>query len=195
MTSTRCALGTPIAIAVFAALASGCFHHQAYLPGVIDMRTDGSGLAAPGKLTTSDPRQTRSELEAVALGQGLTLAGADVSVDDRHFWVIGLIPVFNDSPTPEVEAALATAGAMTRLEVVEEVDALSVVGSMIARFLFPISAWVTPPWTFRLNARAAVTDAASPPDLRAPPPAAPPAALPHHVPDVADPPPPLEPAP
>ncbi|MCC7070930.1 MAG: hypothetical protein IT383_06395 [Deltaproteobacteria bacterium] len=194
--ATRRALAlafAPVAVTVVA-LASGCFHHQAYLPGVIDMRTDGSGLPAPGKLAPSDPRQTRNQLEGVALGQGLTIAGSDVTVDDRHFWVVGLIPIFNDSATPELEAALATAGTMTRLEIVEEVDALSVVGSMIARFFLPISAWVTPPWTFKLYARAAGSGPAPAfAPLPAPEPVAPLLAPPQPaVPDISDLPPPLE---
>lgn len=189
--ASRRALG--FATVAVVALSSGCFHHQAYLPGVIDMRTDGSGLPPSPKLAPSDPRQTRNQLEGVALGQGLTVAGADVTVDDRHFWVVGLIPIFNDSPTPEVEAALATAGTMTRLEIVEEIDALSLVGSMMARFVLPISVWVTPPWTFRLSARAAGSDAPVAPPLALPPPGGlpPPPPVPS-VPDVADVPPPLE---
>lgn len=186
--------------AAMAACLAGCFHHQAYLPGVIDLRTDGSGLPTATRPPTVDPRQTRSGVEGYVTGEGLTVAGADVDVEDRHYWIAGLIPVINDSPTPEIAAALASSDALVQLEIREELDIVSVVGALIAQLVVPVTAWVAPPWSFGLHAKAVATrtgaptgaasaSAAPPLPAAAPPPTPPPApaALPPAPPDPLDP--------
>ena len=139
MAQRPCSVRSLAVLLVASAIVGGCFHHQAYLPGVIDLRTDGSGLPAPTRPPATDPRQTRSGVEAYLTGEGLSVTGADVDIEDRHYWVVGMIPVVNDSPTPEIAAAQAASDAMVRLEIGEELDVLSLIGSIVAQLVVPVA--------------------------------------------------------
>ncbi len=171
-------------------LAAGCFHHRAFLPGVIDMRTDGSGLPTNTRVKP-DPRQVRSGSEALAEGAGVSASGGEVSVEDRHYWIVGSIPIYNESPTPELQAALTASGALTELQVGEQEAVLDVVAATFVPIVFPLASWALPSYTFTARAHArrlspGPVDAAAPPsqappvtagskppkdDLREPPPA------------------------
>jgi hypothetical protein len=154
-----------LVVIVFAAAVSsaGCFHHQAHLPGVIDMRTDGSGLPAPAKPKTSTDRKvTRPSSEALVEGAGLSLAGRELSIEDRHYWIFGSIPIYNESPTPELQAALDVGGAVTTIEVGEDMDAIGVLAAMFVPLVLPVTAWVLPPYTFHAKGRAAAWNVVAP---------------------------------
>jgi hypothetical protein len=148
---------------VIFALSSGCFHHQAHLPGVIDMRTDGSGLPAPAKTTApTDRRVTRSSSESLAEGAGLSVAGRELTIEDRHYWIFGSIPIYNESPTPELRAALHVGGAVIAIQVGEEIDAVGILAASFVPLVLPAAAWVLPPHTFRASGRAAAWNVAAP---------------------------------
>lgn len=150
-------------VVAWAVAASGCFHHQTHLPGVIDMRTDGSGLPPPAKpVTTTDRKVTRLSSEALAEGAGLTVAGRELTVEDRHYWIFGSIPIYNESPTPELQAAQNVGGAVTSIEVGEEIDAIGILAASFVPLVLPAAAWVLPPHTFRAKGRAAAWNVAAP---------------------------------
>lgn len=195
MEQRPCSIGSLVALLTASTMLSGCFHHQAYLPGVIDLRTDGTGLPAPAQPPVADTRQTRSGVERYVIGEGLTVAGTDVDIEDRHYWVVGLIPLANDSPAPEIAAAQASSDALIRLEIGEELDALSLIGAIVAQLVVPVVAWVAPPWSFRLHAKAVTTRPAGVTPLPQPmptpgPPMPPPAAPAPSPPPPVNPPPP-----
>ena len=131
---------------------AACFHSQAVLPGVIDMRTDGSGLASASSPVVAS-KQARGGAEALALGAGLSVVGDKLTVEDRHYWIIGSVPIVNDSPTPELEAALAAGYGLTSVNVGEEIDAIDLIAGIFAPLVFPVSSWVLPPHTFTARAR------------------------------------------
>ncbi len=152
-----------VIVLVAAVSGSGCFHHQAHLPGVIDMRTDGSGLPSPAKpRTTTDRKIARPSSEALVEGAGLTLAGRDLTIEDRHYWIFGSIPIYNESPTPELQAALNVGGAVTTIEVGEDIDPIGILAVTFVPLVLPVTAWVLPPYTFRAKGRAAAWNVVGP---------------------------------
>jgi hypothetical protein len=151
----RVVVSLTIVVASVVLLTGGCFHHQTHLPGVIDMRTDGSGLPPPAKPTaTTDRKIARPSSEALVEGAGLSLAGRELSVEDRHYWIVGSIPIYNESATPELQAALNVGGAVTKLEVGEEIDAIGIIAASFVPLVLPVAGWVLPPYTFRATGRA-----------------------------------------
>jgi hypothetical protein len=139
--------------------AGACFHHQAYLPGVIDLRSDGSGLRAAGTHLKDDPRVTRTGADALTQGAGLSIVGNEMRIEERHFWLAGSIPILNESPTPELEAALAAGGALTHLEIGEELGAIDAVAYLFVPMVVPMSGWVLPSYTWVARGRPARIDA------------------------------------
>jgi hypothetical protein len=145
--------------------STGCFHHQAHLPGVIDMRSDGSGLPAPAPATRGAPvdrKIVRPGSEALVEGAGLTVVGRDLTIEDRHYWIFGSIPIYNESPTPELQAALRVGGAVTTIEVGEEIDVVGILAATFVPFVLPAASWVLPPHTFRAKGRAAAWNVVAP---------------------------------
>lgn len=146
------------------ASSAGCFHHQTYLPGVIDMRTDGSGLPSATAPATIDSKVARSGAEAFAQGAGVAQVGGDVvTVEDRHYWVFGSIPIYNESPTPELLAARDLGGALNRVEVGESMGVIDIVASIVVPLVIPATGWVLPSHTFHASGRAAVYRTTKPP--------------------------------
>ena len=145
------------AVVFYAALVSsaGCFHHQAYLPGVIDMRTDGSGLPAARAAATSNPKLARAGVEALAQGAGVARVDSEITVEDRHYWIFGSVPIHNDNPTPELVAARDVGGALTGVQIGEALDVIDVLASIAVPLVLPVTAWVLPSHTFHARGRAA----------------------------------------
>lgn len=164
-----------LAVVGLAAVGSGgCFHHQAHLPGIFDMRTDGSGLPPPASTAVVEPRHAHPGVEGLVQGAGVSVVGSDVSVEHRFYWLLGAIPIYNQSPSPSLEAALPAGGALTRVEVGETQTPLDVAVGFLVPTVFPAATWILPTWTFVAHAQATSLPAASPkvagvaPDVRDP---------------------------
>jgi hypothetical protein len=92
----RVALLTSLATA--AAVCGGCNHIDTKVPGVLDMRSDGAGLAV------AEPPQvrTREGVDWFMAGSGVTPTAGTVSVDDRQHYVLRIFPVLNDNAAEEI---------------------------------------------------------------------------------------------
>lgn len=102
---------------VLAALgfSSGCHHLTTKVPGVLDMRTDGSAAtAAPRK-----PGGERTGIEGIFWGEGVT-GTSELKVIDRKYWLCAFLPVLNESATEEITVALGPNGAMRNCKIGEQ---------------------------------------------------------------------------
>ncbi len=96
---------------VVMSVSAGCYHYTADIPGVLDTRSDGS-TAEPSPPALEDPKLTRAGLGAVISGAGVHAEGAQLSVEDRHFFAgvtllaPGVFLLSNESAKEELEAAL-----------------------------------------------------------------------------------------
>ena len=87
--------------------ASGCRHVNTSVPGVLDLRSEGQGATVDA---ASLPMAERTGVDAVIWGKGAVSMGGAVSVEDRRYWVMGLVPVLNTSAREELGVALGTGG-------------------------------------------------------------------------------------
>jgi hypothetical protein len=92
----RIALLTSLATAT--AVCAGCNHIDTKVPGVLDMRSDGAGLAVAESLQV----RPRDGLDSFVAGSGITDTAGTVSVDDRQHHVLSLFPVMNDNAAEEI---------------------------------------------------------------------------------------------
>lgn len=183
--------------------ASGCQHITTRVPGTLDMRSDGATAAAaplpPAVPTMIAGSTTRRDFDAILWGAGVQPSGSHVGLEDRKYWLIGLIPIGNTSASEEITAAMGTE-ALKNVVMGETFGvydiAITLLTPTIAGFL-TVGAGsavnlVLPPMTFTLQGdRIATGRAELPPALRAPTPA--PTALP--PPPPPPPPPPSSPPP
>ncbi len=95
-------LAIPLVLA--AALSSGCMHTTSKLPGVLDLRSDGSGAAPENDAVKTTPEVTRDGLGGWLTGEGLKVTGDKVVIEDRQWHIIGLFPAFNDMGAAEYAA-------------------------------------------------------------------------------------------
>ena len=96
-------IAIPLVLAV--ALGSGCLHTNTKLPGVLDLRSDGSDAATvTTALEKPDAEITRTGFGAIMWGDGLQVTGDKLALQDRQWHAIGLIPVFNDQLEAEYKA-------------------------------------------------------------------------------------------
>jgi hypothetical protein len=185
-TSSR---GTGAVLALCAALSTGCYSFTANVPGVLDLRSDGSQASVSSdKLPPGE--HTRDGVGGFMFGNGLQpgAAPADVTIEDRHWWAIGLFTIMNPSIKEEVQAALGK-GAMRKVYIGEEQTfmdigltiGMSIVAGIIPGvngILIPLVRAITPPMTSKLSGtRIAVSgapaggEAMPPPTDPMPPPA------------------------
>lgn len=150
---------------------SGCFHYTAQVPGVLDLRSDGStavpneaplGVPAVGgtreaAADDADPI-TRTGVSSLFAGDGVVEQGTQFTVEERHWflglttWAPGLFLISNPSSSEELDAALG-GEAVRNLRVGHEVgltDVLLTLGVGIVPVIGTCaSLLVAPrPWTF-----------------------------------------------
>lgn len=132
-------------VAALAAGATGCTHITTTVPGVLDLRSDGSAATVETKAATGE----RSGFDAIMNGDGVK-GTSDVMIEDRKYWVCSLFPVLNPSATEEISAAVGTS-AMRNVRIGEQYTLLnwgvSVCVSLIP--LVNIAGLVMPPRDFR----------------------------------------------
>ena len=114
-------------LALGALLAStvGCRAFEANVPGVLDLRSDGAQAATiEEKLPAGET--TRDGFGGILTGEGVKANKADVTVEDRHWWILGLFKIANPSMKEEMAAALGK-NAMRKVYVGEQLAGTDVV--------------------------------------------------------------------
>lgn len=86
-------------LAVLSAAVGGCYHIDVKTPGVLDMRSDGAGLATVDGPTV----RPRDGFDAFVSGPGVTTSKGSVVVEDRQHFAIALVPVSNDNAVTELQ--------------------------------------------------------------------------------------------
>ena len=162
-----------LATALALVSGAGCLHITTKVPGVLDMRSDASEVPAETKPATGG----RDGFSSILWGDG-TQGTSNVTIQDRKYWVIGLIPVFNDSATEEIQAAVGD-GVLRNVVIGEQFTLLDMgltycaepVISVCTLGLGGILGLVLPPFDFKMTGTRgkAVSAGAEEP----PPPAAP----------------------
>jgi hypothetical protein len=152
------------ALAVLAlSLTSGCYHITTKVPGVLDLRSDGSGA----ETDSAGPKDgSRTGFDAILWGDGVQGSG-QVTVVDRKYWFIGLIPMGNESATEEIGSATGT-GALKGVMIGEQYTLIDFGIGFCATYI-PIAGCFVPPRDFKLSGSrvkpssgAAASDLASP---------------------------------
>lgn len=120
-------------LAVVGALVTtvtGCFHYTANVPGVLDLRSDGSDAApASGPIVVKEG-VTRSGFDEILDGKGVQVNGSTVIVEDRHTWIgitslaPGMLLLFNGDSRPEMEVALGEKGALRNVYIGHRYDVM-----------------------------------------------------------------------
>ena len=96
-------------------VGAGCNHMTTRVPGVLDLRSDGSDVP----VDNSPPKaESRSGFDSLLWGDGAQGAG-QTTVVDRKYWIIGLIGIGNESATEEINAAVGN-GAFRNVTIGEE---------------------------------------------------------------------------
>jgi hypothetical protein len=140
---------------IVALLSTGCFRYQTRIPGVIDLRTDGAALPPDSEVQHYPPEIKRDEATGIIAGKGLVSNGHQVRIEDRSFWVLGLIPIYNQSIAEELQATLNSGGSqkgLRKLTLKEEVGLMDVGLHVVVRICFGPASWLVPTWT--MSARA-----------------------------------------
>jgi 2-oxoglutarate dehydrogenase E2 component (dihydrolipoamide succinyltransferase) len=182
---TLCAAAAIVAVT---ASVPGCRSFEANVPGVLDLRSDGSAAAPATDKLAPNPETTREGVGGILTGNGVQANGADVTIEDRHWWFIGLLKIINPSMKEEMAAALGK-GAMKNVHVGEQeafVDAGITIGMTVVSGIIPFIGWglllpitqaLTPPMTGTFSGTRIATAGGSmegtPPPVEPAPPAAP----------------------
>ena len=130
-------------LSLTAVAATGCLHTTTKVPGVLDMRTDGSG-AASRTVSVKDPELAREGFGSFLWGSGVQ-GTKEIAVEDRKWWIIDLIPMFNESATEEIKAGLGS-GAIRNVKIGDQLQLMDV-GLSVAKacacllpyYAFPLS--------------------------------------------------------
>lgn len=142
------------ALALFALLGSGCYRYQTQVPGVVDLRSDASGAERVSPPPPNDDEVVRGEGIGILVGDGVSVEGARVQVEERHVFLRGLVPVWNTSAAEEIKAAVALSGALRDVELREEYGPIDVGLSLLVSLL-PVAGWLMPStYTFALEGEA-----------------------------------------
>lgn len=150
-----------LALGVLAALSGACTHITTSVPGVLDLRSDGAGAA----VDTKAPTGARGGFDALMDGDGVTGTAGEIKVEDRKYWVCGLLPVLNESATEEINAAVGP-GAMRNVRIGEQFTVLNWFTGACVRALpvVNIAGIIMPPRDFRFwGTRIAAPEGVPPP--------------------------------
>jgi hypothetical protein len=158
--------------AVCAVSATGCLHITTKVPGVLDLRSDAAEVPANPK----PPTGARDGFDSILKGDGVQ--GKDnVTLDDRKYWVIGLIPLRDDSGTELIQNATGDGGVLRNVTIGEQFTLLDSVGSVCVGAVGSVCVigslvgLVLPPVDFKVTGvrgKAASASAEPPPPAAAP---------------------------
>jgi hypothetical protein len=163
-TIARAVLLALVALALLA--SSGCFRYRTHVPGVIDMRTDAA-LVPVARARVKDVRE--SELLLLVGGRGVSSRGQQLIIEDRHFWVAGLIPLFNTDARDELAVLVDATGAARDLQIGEGQTAIDVLAALVLPNFVPLISYVLPSYTFHAHGTPIKLPSAPPVDDIAPP--------------------------
>lgn len=88
------------------AFGVGCNHITTKVPGVLDLRSDGSDAAVD---STAPKEAPRAGFDGLLWGDGVQGSG-QVTVVDRKYWLLNLLAMGNESATEEINAAMGDGG-------------------------------------------------------------------------------------
>lgn len=151
-------------------LSAACQTVTVKVPGTLDMRSDGAGAPAAPGWKPLDAKMARTGFDAIIWGEGVTRSGPHVTVKDRRYWALRLVPIANESATEEIAAAIGDNGALKKVQIGDGYDlyslGIALGGSIITSFvgLSWIYAIVMPPWNATFEGDRISTGASSPPD-------------------------------
>jgi hypothetical protein len=134
-----------VALLLLMVAPTGCFRYQTRIPGVVDVRTDGSEAARSGAQPPA--RAVRTGAQGLLLGRGTERRGDRIHVEDRRYDLRQAIPLVNPSAARELADATGASGALRRVELTEQMTLLDVLYTFLAGYL-PLGDWFTPSWTF-----------------------------------------------
>jgi hypothetical protein len=124
-----------------AVAGTGCMHTNTVLPGVLDLRSDGSTATVnKDKVEVKGDDVKRDGFGAIMSGDGLQIEGEKVRVEDRNWHLLGLIHVINDHGEAEF-AALPKTGALKNVHVGDRLAGTDVVIAIVPYLLFFIPIW------------------------------------------------------
>lgn len=121
----------------------GCYRYQTQVPGVIDLRTDASETPLARPSPPDDDELTRKGAVGVVMGRGVQLDRSRVTVEDRHVFLRGLVPVFNSSAYEELDVALTLGGGLRSVEIGEQYGIIDVGITLVSVFV-PIVGYLAP---------------------------------------------------
>lgn len=141
-------LSLALVAAVLLGPSVGCFRYRTHVPGVIDMRTDASGAEA----TRPRVEERRDDgLFEILLGRGAYARGERVVVEDRHYWVAGLIPLFNTDAEEELFALVEGSRAARDVRIGESITVEDALAALIVPQIVPLVGYVLPTYTFHAS--------------------------------------------
>lgn len=93
-----------ISLVLAAVLSTACLHTNTKLPGVLDLRSDGSGAQPATDQLKPSEETSRAGFGSFISGEGLQQKGADITIEDRQWFLLGLIHIVNDQGDAEYKA-------------------------------------------------------------------------------------------
>lgn len=132
--------------------SSGCFRRSVAVPGVFDLRTDGSGEKSkrPKPLSTE-----RRDFEALLQGKGPYVVGNTIFIEDRAYWVYGAIPAVQGDVVKAFRTVMeASPGGLRNVYVGEQYTFVDWAITFVSRLVFTPAGIITPPLTFQASATA-----------------------------------------
>ena len=112
----------------------------------------------------------RTGFDAIIWGDGVSVSGPHVTVKDRRYWALRLVPIANESATEEIAAAVGDNGAVKKVKIGDGYDLYSFgihyVGRLVTSVVFLSWAYelFMPPWTATFEGDRISTGASSAPD-------------------------------
>src|SRR5688572_23150247 len=105
------------AITVMVVLFAACSHYRTPIPGVLDLRSDGTG--APVATTPLAPEAEREGLDSLMKGDG-TKGKVEVQVHDRGIWALRLM-FLGDGASQEMSYVFRGRSALRNVSIAEEI--------------------------------------------------------------------------
>ena len=90
--------------------ATGCNHYRTPIPGVLDLRSDGSGAPVSSTKLATDAQRTG--IDAWMKGDGTT-GDVEVKINDRAVWALRLV-YLGDGAQSEIASAMPASGTVRR---------------------------------------------------------------------------------
>jgi hypothetical protein len=125
----------PLVLAV--AMGSGCIHTNTKLPGVLDLRSDGSDAAPSTEPFKGTEEISREGFGSYINGEGLKITGDKVVIEDRNWHLVGLVHIVGDMAAAEY-AALPKGTALRSVKIGDALTGTDVVLEIVPSLL----AWI-----------------------------------------------------